>query len=320
MKRPAQDLSLEQLRVLVSVADHGSLSAAARELRRAQSSISYSISELEERLGVLLLDRSGYRPALTPQGLVVLAEARAVLANVDRLAAVASTMDTRRVEGRLRVAIDNLLLCDDLGRLFAPFAERFPPTQLVLRAESARTAVSLVREGECDLALHVLLGEVVAGLVHEPLGSIELVHVVAPGHPLSSHEGVIPLAVSRQHVQLVMSDRNPDAFKSKDLGVTGGPTWRFMDMSLRLSALRAGVGYGSLPWWMADPELRAGHLVRVTLELPLPPPLEIVATHRAPRALGPAARWVVQTFGAAVPLRERDTGGLRAKPRPSRGR
>lgn len=310
-----QDLSLEQLRVLVTVADAGSLSAAARKLRRAQSSISYSIGALEERLGVLLFDRSGYRPMLTPQGVVVLAEARAVLADVDRLAAVASTMDTRRVEGRLRVAVDNLLLSDELGALLAPFAQRFPPTQLVIRAESARSAMSLVRDGDCDIALHVAIDEPGTGVVHERIGSMTLVHVVAPSHPLASHEGVVPLAVARNYVQLVMSDRNPDAFKSKDLGVSGGPTWRFMDMSVRLSALRAGVGYGSLPCWLAGPELRARRLVKISLELALPPPLEIVASHKAPRALGPAARWVVETLGAALPKVELEPAPPRARPR-----
>jgi DNA-binding transcriptional LysR family regulator len=295
------DLSIDQLRVLVTVVDTGSLSAAARKLRRAQSTVSYAISSLEERLGVILFDRAGYRPTLTPQGSAIVSEARAVLSGVDRLSSVASRMDTRRVEARLRVAIDNLLVNDELAQVLAPFAHRFNATQLVLRAESARSAAQLVLSGDVDLALHVQLPDGASALAQEPIGQIALVHVVAPKHPLASHAGVIPTSVLRQHVQLVMSDRDPEAFKEKDLGVAGGPTWRFMDMELRIAALRAGAGYGSLPVWTAQPELRAGRLVRVSLGLPLPDPLPVAVSRKGSRALGPAARWVVETVSAAIP-------------------
>lgn len=295
------DLSLDQLRVLVTVVDTGSLSAAARKLRRAQSTVSYAISSLEERLGVILFDRAGYRPTLTPQGMAIVGEARAVLDGVDRLSSVASRMDTRRVEAKLRVAIDNLLINDELARVLAPFSHRFTATQLVLRAESARSAHQLVLAGECDLAFHVRIDDAPTVLAYEPLGHIELVHVVAPKHPLASHSGVIPTSLLRQHVQLVMSDRDPDAFRMKDLGVAGGATWRFMDMDFRLASLRAGAGYGSMPLWTAQPELRAGRLVRVSLGLALPDPLPIVASRQGSRTLGPAARWVVDAIAAAIP-------------------
>ncbi len=295
------DLSIDQLRVLITVADTGSLSAAARKLRRAQSTVSYAISALEERLGVILFDRAGYRPTLTPQGHAILSEARAVLSGVDRLSAVASRMDTRRVEARLRVAIDNLLVNDELAQALAPFAHRFTATQLLVRAESARSATQLLLSGDVDLAIHVRIDDGASVLAQEPLGHIELVHVVAPKHPLASHSGVIPSSILRQHVQLVMSDRDPDAFKEKDLGVAGGPTWRFMDMELRLASLRAGAGYGSMPAWTANPELRAGRLVRVSLGLSLPDPLPIVASRQGSRTLGPAGRWVVGAMAAAIP-------------------
>jgi DNA-binding transcriptional LysR family regulator len=311
--RTMTDLSLDQLRVLVTVVDTGSLSAAARKLRRAQSTVSYAIASLEERLGVILFDRSGYRPTLTPQGNAIVGEARAVLSGVDRLSSVASRMDTRRVEAKLRVAIDNLLVNDELAQTLAPFAQRFTATQLVLRSESARSAMQLLLSGDVDLAIHVRLPEAPSVLSQEPIGSIALVHVVAPKHPLAAHPGVISASVLRQHVQLVLSDRDPDAFKERDQGVAGGPTWRFMDMQLRLAALRAGAGYGSMPAWTAQPELRAGRLVRVALSVPLPEPLTVVASRQATRALGPAARWLVESVSAAIPPVRHEKSPKRAK-------
>jgi DNA-binding transcriptional LysR family regulator len=61
-------LSLDQLRVLVTIADTGSFSAAGRALGRAQSAISQIIASLEGAQGVSLFDRSGHRPRLTDIG------------------------------------------------------------------------------------------------------------------------------------------------------------------------------------------------------------------------------------------------------------
>src|SRR5260370_30697287 len=58
-------LTLDQMRILVAVADRGSFSAAARALGRVQSAISQSIQTLETTLGLVLFDRSGKRPQLT---------------------------------------------------------------------------------------------------------------------------------------------------------------------------------------------------------------------------------------------------------------
>lgn len=57
--------SLDQLRVLVTIVDTGSFSAAGRKLRRAQSAISQAIAALETMQDVALFDRSGYKPRLT---------------------------------------------------------------------------------------------------------------------------------------------------------------------------------------------------------------------------------------------------------------
>ena len=56
------NLTLDQLRVLVTIADTGSFSAASRELRRAQSAISQAVANLEGVQGVELFDRRGHRP------------------------------------------------------------------------------------------------------------------------------------------------------------------------------------------------------------------------------------------------------------------
>ena len=73
-------LTLDQMRVLVAVADAGSFSAAARKLGRVQSAISQSIQTLETTLGLTLFDRSGKTPQLTDAGKALVGDARALIA------------------------------------------------------------------------------------------------------------------------------------------------------------------------------------------------------------------------------------------------
>ncbi len=110
-------LTLDQLRVLVAIAEAGSFSAAGRELRRAQSAISQAVSNLEAIQGVELFDRRGHRPRLTDVGRVLVDQARSVLASATRFEAIAAS--TRAgVEPELTIAIDPL----------APMARSNSPT------------------------------------------------------------------------------------------------------------------------------------------------------------------------------------------------
>jgi DNA-binding transcriptional LysR family regulator len=74
-----------------------------------------------------------------------------------------------------------------------------------------------------------------------------------------------------------------------------------MDMSLRLASLRAGIGYGSMPAWIVEPELKAGRLVKLSLEVALPDPLPLVVSYQGPRVLGPASRALVKAIASVVP-------------------
>ena len=65
-------ISLDRLRAFLAAVERGSFSAAARQLGRAQSAVSEAVSGLEAQLGVVLFDRMGRYPRLTPEGTVLL--------------------------------------------------------------------------------------------------------------------------------------------------------------------------------------------------------------------------------------------------------
>jgi DNA-binding transcriptional LysR family regulator len=100
-----ESISLDQLRSFIAAADQGSFSAAARKLRRAQSAVSELVSSLEAQIGITLFDRSGRYPKLTPEGLVLLADARGVISGVDFMKARAKGMASG-LEPELSVVVD----------------------------------------------------------------------------------------------------------------------------------------------------------------------------------------------------------------------
>src|ERR1700728_1212372 len=98
-------LTLDQLRILVAVADTGSFSAAARQLGRVQSAISQSVQSLEATLRISLFDRTPKTPVLTEPGRALLDDARPLLRGADTLRARAETI-AADVEPDLTLAVD----------------------------------------------------------------------------------------------------------------------------------------------------------------------------------------------------------------------
>src|SRR4051794_18954730 len=97
-------VTLDQLRVLEAVADFGSFSAAARQLRRVQSAVSQSIQALEAGLGIALFDRGPKTPVLNEAGLAILDDARHLLREAERLKARAAAI-ANDIEPELTLAV-----------------------------------------------------------------------------------------------------------------------------------------------------------------------------------------------------------------------
>src|SRR6202790_1389735 len=124
MQKPATP-SIDQLLVLLAVAEAGSFSATAKRLGRATSAISYAIDTLEQQLGLSLFDRGTTRkPRLTQQGEAVVSEARSVAHSIDTLRArVRGFLD--ELEPEVSLVVDSMLPSDRLTTLLREFNARF---------------------------------------------------------------------------------------------------------------------------------------------------------------------------------------------------
>jgi Transcriptional regulator len=106
-----EPVTLDQLRILMAIAETGSFSAAARRLSRAQSAISHAVLALETALGVALFDRTGRAPKLTEAGRVLLGDAKAVVSRTEELRARAQSMG-QGIEPELSLAVDVMFPTD----------------------------------------------------------------------------------------------------------------------------------------------------------------------------------------------------------------
>ncbi len=286
-------VSLDQLRTFIAAVDEGSFSAAARKLNRVQSAVSGWVSSLEGQIGVVLFDRTGRFPKLTPEGVLLLADARTIVSGVNTLKARAKLMSSG-LEAELSVVVDVFFPTAAIAEAAKAFASRFPLTPLRVFVEGLGASYQPVLDGRCSLGILAALPVAFPSLVSERLGEIPLVSVAAADHPLAAFKHRIPRRELAKHVQLVLTDRSA-LMKGQDYGVLSPLTWRLADLSTKHAFLKDSVGWGSMPLHMVAQDIASGTLVILDVD-DMPRSgfmLTISAFHPAPAPPGPAGRWFV---------------------------
>lgn len=285
-------LTLDQLRVLVTIADAGSFSAAGRQLRRAQSAISHAIQSLEASQGICLFDRSGRIPELTEAGRALVAQARYVLSQADIFERTAQAISTG-LEPELPIAFDSFVPTPPVIRCLAGLQSHYPDLAVTLFTEGMGAAERRVRDGSAILGLCALLPSMAQELQAIPLTEISMVLVIAPSHPLAREKRPLTRDILAEHVQLILTD--PLQRQGPSFSVVSTKLWRFVDIARRLEFLLAGFGWGTMPLHLVHPYLESGKLLKLAIDDPavLPGSIGLYAIHQRQRPLGVGARWLL---------------------------
>jgi len=287
-------ITVEQLRVFVAAVDMGGFTAAGRALGRAQSAISYGIANLEELLQVQLFDRSSHKPTLSEAGKSLLGDARAVLGQVDALIARAHSIDSG-IEPSVSFAVDMMFPQSLLRKILTSFEKAYPAVELHLYSEAMAETTDLVRRGECDVGISLLMYGLPSDLNGTVITQTEMIPVVATSHPLAAHQGVIPKSMLQGHTQIVLTNRKSQR-SDVDHGVASSRTWRVVDLRTKKDLIVDGFGFGSLPQHLIKDELAKGTVQRI-LSAPWKAesfrlPLSLISSNE--RTLGPAATWLCE--------------------------
>jgi DNA-binding transcriptional LysR family regulator len=288
--------TLDQLRVFLAVVDAGSFAGAARKLHRATSVISYSIANLESQLGVSLFDRASTRkPQLTVAGRTDLSEARGVSNGINGLRARVRSL-VQGLEAEIHLILDVMLPACRVVDALKAFRAEFPTVSLSLYMEAFGAVTQMVLDRRATIGICGPLDVEVPGLERVGVGSVELIPVAAPDHPLT-RAGRNPPGAGRDHIQLVLTDRSPLA-DGHDRGVIGTQTWRLGDLGSKHILLREGVGWGYMPEPMVREDLERGRLVQLDMRDYKDGFLRLHAIYRTDTSPGPAGSWLIARFEA----------------------
>jgi len=287
-------VSLDQLRAFIAAVDEGSFSAGARRLHRAQSAVSELVSNLEAQIGVALFDRSERYPRLTPAGVLLVADARSVVANVDLLKARAKGI-AGGLESELSAVVDVLFPIEAIAESAMEFRNRFPRTPLRLYVEALGGAYKPVLDGRCSLGVVGSLPMAPDSMSLERLQGVHMIMVAAREHPLGMVKGVISKAELAKHVQLVLTDRS-ELTAGREFGVMSPLTWRLGDLFAKHAFILKGLGWGGMPLHAVKQDLREGRVVKLSIE-DLPEEsliLPMSAAYLTANPPGPAGRWLIE--------------------------
>lgn len=256
-------MDLNELFVFARVVQSGSFTGAARALEMTKSSVSRKVSDLEDRIGARLLQRTTRSLNLTDVGRAYYEHCVRIIAEVEEANLAVSQMQATP-RGLLRISIP--LAFGFLAPVLDEYLARFPDVRLEVVATD-RT-VDLVEEG-FELALRV--GKLAdSALIARPLATIRRVLVASPAylkrhgapkqpHDLANHDCLV-FAVGAQAGEWHLSVKN----KTETVKVTA--RLAVNDFDILFQAAASGLGIASLPEFICRKDLASGRLKQVLKE------------------------------------------------------
>jgi DNA-binding transcriptional LysR family regulator len=252
-------ITLDQWATLVAVVEGGGHAQASHRLHRTQSTVTYTISKLEDLLGVKLFERAGRRSVLTPAGHALYRRGRALVVEARRLERAATELASGW-ESELRLAVEIIYPTWLLLDCLAEFGRERPDTRIELIESVLAGTDEALLEGRVDLAI----GSVVpGGFIGEPLMQVRFVCAAAPAHPLHALGRPLTVEDLREHRHLVIRDSG--ARRTRSGGWLNERRWTVSHKATSIRAACMGLGFAWFPEESIREELDLGRLVPLPL-------------------------------------------------------
>lgn len=287
--------TLEQWRVLQAIVNYGGFAQAAEVLHRSQSSISYTVSRLQEQLGLKLLEIHGRKAKLTEAGETLLRHAEELLDEALKLEQLAHSL-IQGWEAEIRLVVDALFPTPLLLRILKEFEPLSPHTRVLLSEAVLSGAEEALVMGSADL---VIGGRVPPGFLGDPLLDVELVAVAHPDHPLHRLGRSLDADDLSRELHVVVSDSGTLA--PRDAGWLGTMRrWTMTSPEKRIALLCAGLGFGWIPCHLIEEPLASGRLKPLPLREGLRRKEPLYLIFAQPKLAGPATRMLGELIRACV--------------------
>lgn len=251
----APRITLDHWRALVAVVEAGGYAQAAKQIHKSQSTVSYAVQQIEERLGVTVFQIVGRKAVLTPAGRVLHRRGLALLDEAGRLERIATNL-AKGQEAELRLSVEITFPTWLLLRCLERFAQEQPDTRVELYEPVLSGTDDLLTAGHVDLAV---CGHVPAGLVGDPLMHVRFIAVAAPSHPLHRLGRKLTFQDLREHRHLIVRDTGTRR-NLEGAWEVSQHRWILSHKATSIRAAVMGLGFAWYPEEIIREELEGGQL------------------------------------------------------------
>ncbi|NIF31884.1 LysR family transcriptional regulator [Enterobacter sp. Cy-643] len=277
--------SPESLEAFLQAVETGSFSAAARKLKKSQSTISSAIANLEADLGVTLFDRHARQPTLTPHGQRVLPYVQAIFAASERLDEVSVRL-ADNVEPRLTFVLSDMWQTAHHESILQQFSGRYPDIEFECIIAEDEDVIDSLQIGRAHVGVLRVQESYPPDITVARLQvGAEMTIFIHRDHPLAKQAEV---RMDELHTvrQLVLK-----TFVRPGKVAARGPIWSSPSLLLLLEMAEQGFGWGILPSWLVN---QFGHGVLKPLKVEgWPQNLEVDVAWSNKTPPGPAGRWLI---------------------------
>lgn len=248
-------MNIDQLTVLKVVSETGSFTKASEKLHRAKSAVSYAINNLEDELGLQLLDRTNYRPSLTKYGVQLLEKAEHVIESFLEFEKFANTL-SKNQELKIRFSITALWPLNEITPILKELEVDFPDTEVVFNREVLSGERLLLRKN-VDIAIVELLQNKI-DLEQKKIGSLKMPTVISSKHQILKKKG-LKLSDLEKFPQIIVRSTLED--RERNFGVIEkAKKWYVNDLDSKLQLIEDGLGWGGLPEHIVADKIKSGKL------------------------------------------------------------
>jgi len=255
-------MTLEQLKYLQAIVEHGSFRAAADTVYRSQSSLSISIQKLEQELGIQLLERNGYRPKLTQEGKAIYEKSKQLLQKSQELKDLAVHL-TAGCEAELRLAISCILPIEPIVSVLNHISTDYPQTRMSMLIESLSGTMERLLDDDADIALTDSL-EPNSSLESLLLTEIDFISVVPSTSPWANQADSITEQDLENETIIVMRDTSHHSKRITKGVLEGAPQWLVNDFSTKQRIICSGKGWGRMPLHLVKEDIAQNRLTMLT--------------------------------------------------------
>lgn len=263
-------ISIEALLVLDAIEYRGSYAAAAEQLNKVPSALSYIVQKLEEQLNVTLFVRQGRRAVLTPAGKHLLLEGRKVLNAINALSEQTQTI-ANGWEPKIRIACDSIIDINPIFYGIENFLAEHKNIEIDVREEVMSGTWEALIEDKVDLVIGAPSPvPSQKGIRAVKIDTLDSVLVVATTHELTDKltQGtpVIQTIDLIKYRSVIVHDSAQHEIPWSVNMIEGNQQFFVSSITQKISAIIAGIGIGHLPKNLVQDYIASGQLVVIELE------------------------------------------------------